>query len=424
MIKSISTLSPYLADSFSGPVLYAYVWWILRCACHSRLTTLYFLARDGYLLKEIAERFCRVYHLPIQCRYLYCSRRSLRIPSYHLIGDEAYQLLLLGGYQVSIRSLLQRIGLTPEERAHVCADCGLSVSNEDRLLNHAELEHVRQLLQASPVYRALVQERSRAAYQNAIGYLRQEGLLSCPSFALVDSGWTGSMQRSLRQLLESAGFQGQLEGFYFGMYAAQKSSDDGIYHTWYFSPSGPIRAKTVFCNNLFECILAAPHGMTCSYTLSEGIYVPELSPTPRTAQLQQVRRQISDILVYTEHRLAETTFQAFDQTALLRDTYRRFVRYMTAPTAGEATYYGNFLFSDDVNETDQRALAAPEQLRYLNGYTLFARATRYLARTQTPASPELFWPCGTAAFLPKWKQLWYCWNIRTWEWIRYVLHKA
>ena len=46
------------------------------------------------------------------------------MPSYHLIGTEADELILLGGYRVTLCSLLQRIELTATERAEVYAECG------------------------------------------------------------------------------------------------------------------------------------------------------------------------------------------------------------------------------------------------------------------------------------------------------------
>ena len=83
-----------LCRRFSGPLLLDYVWWVLREAEKRKLRTLYFLARDGYLLYRIAQVFVSRYSLPLECRYFYCSRTSLRMPSYWFIGEEAFDLLL------------------------------------------------------------------------------------------------------------------------------------------------------------------------------------------------------------------------------------------------------------------------------------------------------------------------------------------
>ena len=80
--KKLQVISPFAAaatalqtgDLFSdltgavtAPVLYSYVWWCLQQAIHDQVDTLYFLARDGHILYEIAKRFCEQYALPIHC---------------------------------------------------------------------------------------------------------------------------------------------------------------------------------------------------------------------------------------------------------------------------------------------------------------------------------------------------------------------
>ena len=40
-----------------------------------------------------------------------------------------------------------------------------------------------------------IYEKSDAAYETTIGYLRQEGLLGNVRYAIVDSGWVGTIQK-------------------------------------------------------------------------------------------------------------------------------------------------------------------------------------------------------------------------------------
>lgn len=411
-----------LGNDFSGPIIFSYVWWILREAQKRKWRTLYFLARDGYLLREVAQQFCLNFNLDIDCRYLYCSRASLRMPSYHLIGDEAYELLLLGGYHVTIQSLLQRAEFDEDKRTEIYGDCGLREGDEYRLLGRADLEKVRQCLKQSPVYRKYIQQSSEAAYKTAIGYLEQEGLFEQDTVALIDSGWTGSMQRSIRQLLRSKNYQGDLAGFYFGMYAKPKSPEDGIYQTWYFNHGSKVFNKIPFCNNLFECLLSAPHGMTTGYQFQNGKYIPNLLPPPDGEILECIKSNIDTVLNYTKKRLVGTVFESFNEQAYLQDTKKRIKRYMAHPRIEEAAYYGKFLFCDDITEAYHLQLAGEEQVQALKGYSLPARIWRRLFCRGNRAIQELLWPYGTIAFLPFWKRLWYRWNIYIWEWIRYGLH--
>jgi hypothetical protein len=410
-----------LNRSFAGPLMFDYVWWVLHEAVERGLSRLYFLARDGYLLCEIARRFCDRFQLPVTCRYLYCSRASLRMPSYHLIGREAMELLTLGGYQVTLRSLLQRAQLDLQERQVIYESFGWHGVDETKILQRGELDEVRSLLAASELFWTYVQKKSTAAYGPAVEYLRQEGLLEGGEVAIVDSGWTGSMQRSLRQLLQAEGFKGAITGFYFGMYAAPKEACDGTYLTWFFNHAGPTGNKIPFCNNLFECLLSAPHGMTVSYRRQDDRYVPVLAPGYSKGQLEVIQQQIADVLAYMEERLMNTDFKGFAGEALHRETAGLIRRYMAHPTRAEAERYGRFLFCDDVTEAYHLKLADPEQVEALKGYLIPARILRRLFKrpVKRPAA-ELLWPYGTIAFLPGWKQWWYRLNVYVWELIRYA----
>lgn len=65
---------------FAGPVLLPYIKWILDHALNKHLTKLYFVARDGYLLQQIANIIIEKRKLPIETKYLYGSRIAWRDP--------------------------------------------------------------------------------------------------------------------------------------------------------------------------------------------------------------------------------------------------------------------------------------------------------------------------------------------------------
>ena len=71
----------------SGPIVYAFTEWVLERAVKLGIHRLWFLARDGYLPYLIARKICTSRGLRVECKYLYCSRKSLRSASYHLISD-------------------------------------------------------------------------------------------------------------------------------------------------------------------------------------------------------------------------------------------------------------------------------------------------------------------------------------------------
>ena len=418
-----NSLSTELNQRFMVPYLLNYVYWVISEAEKRGIRTLYFLARDGYLLQKIAVQLCKKEHIPIYCKYLFCSRASLRTPTYFLIGEELFDLLLLGGYQVSKHSLLARAELNQEQRYAVWEDCGELSEDEDRLLNRHELEEIRKKLKKSRVFQDLVIEKSKVAYLSALGYFRQEGLLEEKQIALVDSGWTGSMQRSLRQLLQSAGFQGEIIGFYFGMYADPKGREDGTYLTYCFNRSGKIKDRIPFSNNLFECLLQAPHGMTLGYELRNKTYFPRMALPASEESYEKMRVYTQEIMDIAWMQLRKRSLRDFDLLKAREETRALTNRYMAHPTREEAELLGRYLFCDDVSESYHSQLASPEQAKQLKQYLILHRIWRRLfPRSDRGILPELYWPYGTIAFLPAWKRPWYRWNIYAWETMKCLLH--
>lgn len=415
-----SIIGRELGQKFSGPIIFNYVWWILWEAKRRGLSRLYFMARDGYTLKKVAELFCEAFSLEIECKYLYCSRASLRMPTFYFIGDEAFDLLLLPGYRVTLKLLLQRGELTDAERKAVYEECRLQDVDEEKILQRDEFEDYTKRICESPVYKKCIFTRSQEAYENAIGYFREQGLMDQSTVAVVDSGWAGSMQRSLRQLLEFAGYSGHFLGFYYGMYQRAKARCDGEYLTWYFNAGTGAKEKALFCNNLFECLLSAPHGMTVSYSRVEGGYQPVLRPAPKGRELALIHEQIEAICQYAKSALKEIDFSAFDRSSLLRQTKKLIKRYMFRPTREEAEYYGQFLFCDDVTESYRMALAGEAQKNLLKGSSIPQRALRKVLKRKLSGErqAELFWPYGTIAFVPHTVRWWYRINVYSLECLR------
>ena len=407
-----------ICESVIAPVVFNYVCRILTQATERRLGRLYFLARDGYLLHMAANVLVKKFNLPIECKYLYCSRNSLRLPTYHLIGEEAFELICVGDYKVTVNKIFDRVSLSQEKREDILSHAPMH--DADRPLSGSELRQFAAYLKQNDVFRQEVMAASERAYPMAAGYLRQEGLLNEAEVAIVDSGWTGSMQRSLRQLLQAGGFTGQITGFYFGMYANPKERCDGTYLTWYFSAKGSTWDKIQFNENVFECMLSAPHAMTIGYKNENGRFVPEFAQGHEEEQQKLIEYQISEVMRSVSDMADGFEFSRFSPEQAHKDTQKRLNRFMTRPTKSEAEVYGAFLFASDIRDEHRLRLASREQMPLLKEYVIYRRILRKLGKLP-PLIQELYWPCGVIAFLPAYKRTWYLWNILNYEWLRSVV---
>ena len=352
-----------LTGAVTAPVLYSYVWWCLQQAIHDQVDTLYFLARDGHILYEIAKRFCEQYALPIHCQYLYVSRMALRMPAYHRMGEAAYDLLLVRGANLTPRHVLERLALSAEEQQQVYADCSIPAEDCDKALSVQAFTAFAEQLRKSSVYRNFVQEKSQAAETAVMVYLEQAGLLRDVRLGIVDSGWNGSMQNCLMTLLEKGAGKPlpNLKGYYFGLYTEPKQ---GTWEAWYFDPLTPLKKVIRFNNNVYECMCAAPHGTTMGYTIQEdGKAVPICKPMGAVDQANAAlaEQQERICLAFTERVLPQVSFSDFAALPLADVTESLLQRLLFRPTAEEAQAFGQFQFCDDMGEMYAFPLASAGQ---------------------------------------------------------------
>lgn len=72
----------YYAYAYASLYFVPYVNWAVKDALKRGIKCLYFISRDGYQLKRIADTLIRMKHYPIKTKYIYGSRRAWRVPSF------------------------------------------------------------------------------------------------------------------------------------------------------------------------------------------------------------------------------------------------------------------------------------------------------------------------------------------------------
>jgi hypothetical protein len=339
-----------------APALGAFTQWLLERSVANGVRRLYFLARDGYFFYQAAQMFCRAYRLPVDCRYLSCSRYSLRIPLFHRDMETALDYVCRGGLDVTPEKLLGRAGLTGEETEEVLSILSLPYGGRETI-PYAALSDVRQCLKSCGPFLSRMEKHSREALPNLTGYLEQEGLLENASCAVVDSGWTGSMQKSLGAALEYMGRAHKPEGYYWGLYELPAGAERAAYHSYYFSPENGLKEKVHFNNCLFEAVYTAPHGMTLGYRHTGEAFVPIYGDIPDSRKA--FVRQTGDWLMRYIQQLTQEKWGPADFAADRAVLFRLFKAFMGHPTPQEAAVFGSLPFSDDVLEGRERPIAAP-----------------------------------------------------------------
>lgn len=341
-----------------GPSLHAYVLWILSSAIRDGVERLYFLSRDGFLPYRIAQAVCERLHLNIDCRYFYCSRAALRIPMYHLDMEDTLEQICRGGLNVTPCRILLRAGLSELEAKRVFPSLELPYAYNEPI-PYAEIPSVRKILSHNEPFLQLMCRISESRFPALKGYFQQEGILDRGHFAVVDSGWTGTMQRSIRKICEACGGNSILTGYYFGLFYLPKDCNPADYRSFYFGPYHGLLRKVFFNNNLFEVVYSAPHGTVLEYESTIGGFSPSLcTPDLRIkSYIDSFTRQLD---IYTDKLITQQTAESLlsiSEVQLRRTAQRLLCRLMWAPTRTEAETFGTLPFSDDLQDAGLQDLA-------------------------------------------------------------------
>ena len=438
-----------------APVLVSFVEWVLAEAQNRGIKRLYFLARDGYQMHIAAQHICKKRNIDIDCCYLYGSRYAWRMPQFALMGEACLDMICRGGIDVTFEKVMKRGGLTEEESLEVAEELGF-LNRYKEVLSYNAVMQLKNPLKESQKFLGYVYEHSRKAYQTTISYLEQEGLFENIRYALVDSGWTGSLQQTLTQLLWYADCKKQLEGFYFGLYELPVGVKKETYHTYYFGPSYGIKQKVYFSNCLYEAVYSAPHGMTMKYEaypinskktmgihtndimgnfgITEAnhmyinakcasekmlnqermLYRPAFYSTYNLNQrcMEQEKTWLHSFLQYYEGKSSKNT-----KGNNKRLCYPLLKKVMGQPTKEEAEAYGTLLFSDDVTEEQIQCVAAFLNKTEMKNHYVWNRIFIMLG-LKKQILKDSAWIEGSVAMTEE-KCAWSLWNVR---WYKYLIY--
>lgn len=338
-----------------APALNGFVAWVLTESMKQGIRRLYFLARDGYFMYRTAEFYVKEFGLPIECKYLYCSRYSIRIPNYHLDTEKALDYITLGGLDITAKKLYKRAGFNREQRRRMYEEGVLPLQKEEQIPRE-QLPEIKRRLGENKGFMDMLQENSYKAFPIYEQYLKQEGLLEEIPMALVDSGWVGSMQKELNLSLQKLGKKEPLKGFYWGLYELPQDTQRKDYFTYFFSPEGEMKRKTSFNNCLFESIFTAPHGMTLGYEKGQDKICPIFSEISeerkeRLVLMEETIKQWQKSFLKSVRKMPD--FLVLEQLGgkeVLTIIEKNMECFMHHPTKAEASAFGEVEFTDDILE--------------------------------------------------------------------------
>ena len=267
-----------------GPLILRFSAWLGDEARRRGTRRLYFLSREGYFLLDLFRKAASLglYRADdLDARYLYISRRAA-FGAAVKTRDSLEAVLVSGPFEGPLYSLLEaRIGLTP----HFCASHGL-VNSEVSIAGDAE--SILSLLE--PLIPAM-NEIAATEREPMLQYLRQEGFFDDEPVALVDVGYSASIQRWMGSVSGR-----KLTGYYFATTTVVKGweNEDNRVVACFASGCSLVKSPPVYRYALAsESWLTAPTGQVLSYEISHGVAQPRFAPEGKTQRDFQVAASVA-----------------------------------------------------------------------------------------------------------------------------------
>lgn len=350
--------------SSAGPLYAGFVEWLFEQAARYGLQKLCFLARDGYIVKRLFEKYRPAHLASVETCYIYASRRALNIATIDALDERARQFLTQSYGLNRVGSFLRRVGLDPDAYGQEIRQAGFA--DERQFVRYgSDFEGLERLLKS--VW-APIQEIARAERAVMQDYLRSFRLGEDRRIGLVDIGWQGSQQRAIQELLDCHGEVPAIHGFYLGtfwfashLYKARLPND-----AYLFNRGQPREFEDLVlsCVEIFELLFSSPEG---SLVRIERGPAGEFVPIMQAAGPGDVRR--NEFVERLQGGAGEFVEDYFGLKAEFPDlsidpelALHQIGRVLRRPGREEAQHLGDIVHTKDFGESTPGPIAPASRL--------------------------------------------------------------
>jgi FMN phosphatase YigB (HAD superfamily) len=255
-----------------GPLLFHFYAWLVRHPALRQVRHLHFLSREGYLLEQLHARVWRRFpELDLPAGSYFHSSRRVALSAAQAVGFSADAIMAGIMFHGTLRDLLRhRLGLEFDGDAAV-VDWQIALPRDQERLR-AALETLKPV-----ITRHATEEREKLT-----AYARQSGMLEPGPQAVVDIGYSATIQKGLQTALAIP-----LNGFYLATFDAAKHVDEGGGRAFgclaEFIPPFASDQPALRAPILMEAFLTAPHGQVNGFQEEQGRIAPIFKAAPHSA---------------------------------------------------------------------------------------------------------------------------------------------
>jgi len=197
----------HLGYSLVGPLLVSFAQWLLQNAKNDGVERLYFLSREGKLIREVYDKWVDSdVDVPVS-EYLVVSRRAAGVSAIEKFEDILEIARMIYFPNTLEHFLFTRFGLRLDDDRWKAVRSSLGWGRESEVrVDDRQIKHLIPLFQMLQPEIIAQARRERAGLMR---YLQDKGLTSSEKCAVVDIGYGGSVQGYLNVLLNK-----KIDGYY------------------------------------------------------------------------------------------------------------------------------------------------------------------------------------------------------------------
>ena len=267
--KTMESDLDYFSFSYISLYMVPYVSWLLKDALKKNIKTLYFVSRDGYLLKIVADAIIKKKKYKIKTRYFYGSRKAWRVASYIDVVDEEFFSLF--GDLVGVKNysqLLQALHLDDDKFKELFPDL-IEYVNLKRY-DKKDLAVIIEVIKKRQEYHNYLLSVSKKLRETVNAYLKQE-INNSENYAFVEYWARGYTQDCLTRLLKDT-FGEEIKSRFYYVRSIYPSLGDSIRENFSSTTAPLTYVESIFANNKYNSV-------PC-YVRKGNRIVPALSENP------------------------------------------------------------------------------------------------------------------------------------------------
>lgn len=187
--------------SLLGPIMVAFSEWLLDRARDHGIERLYFLAREGKFLKRAFEGWQAGSGIHVDCDYLLISRRAVTVPCIGTLSQIEDIAASNDFHGASMTMFLnERFGTVLDDDIwRACEQAGLWSRDNRLTVMNGDIDHIRAFLHF--IAPQIIEQADRERI-GAMHYYQRMGLTDTRRAAVVDIGYSATIQRHLITLLD------------------------------------------------------------------------------------------------------------------------------------------------------------------------------------------------------------------------------